>query len=68
MGAPNTRKEYTNWSDAIARFQENNVKIRKFQMGSPNSAQVTRVRILSTWDTRGFDVITKGDCVIFRKG
>ncbi len=38
-----------NWDDVITRLNESKNGKMKIKMGSPGSAQVTRVRLLERW-------------------
>ena len=54
-------KNHRNWESIIERLNVSKKGEIKVKMGSPGSAQVTRVRLIETYE--GLDVYTKGSYI-----
>ena len=57
-----------NWLQEIAEFRESKKPEARIEMGSPGSAQVTRVRLVQRPDTKGITISTQGAEIVFTKG
>lgn len=55
-----------NWSHELATFEKSKNKTRTFVLKNPTTAQVTRCRIVQTFDTP-VHVRTTGNKLIFSK-
>lgn len=53
-----------NWDAEIRRLNESSQGERRIRMGSPGSAQVTRVRLLAEWSN--LEATTLGSTLILR--
>ena len=57
---------HRDWDKIIERLNKSKSKSTKIEMGSPGSAQVTRVRLLSLYD--GLKISTEGNKLLIAIG
>jgi len=55
-----------NWSDELAKFERSKNRTRRFEMKNATTAQVTRCRLVQTFDTP-VHIRTTGNVVVFEK-
>jgi hypothetical protein len=55
------------WFKEVERFNKKKAKTMSIELGSPGSAQVTRVRLIGYGLGKGLDISTTGATIKFRK-
>jgi hypothetical protein len=55
------------WSKEVERFNKKKAKTMSIELGSPGSAQVTRVRLIGYGLGKGLDISTTGAVIKFKK-
>lgn len=66
MAKKRTTNNQPKWEEALARFEEGKTRRRVFVLSSPGVAQVTRVRLLSAFDT-AVEMTTERNRLIWQK-
>ncbi len=59
------KREVRDWESIVEKFLRSKNKTRTVKMGSPGSAQVTRCRLLQTYED--IEVVTKEDKLILKR-